>query len=139
MEPTNLATRDLYYGPWGRDDAPDPNAVYTLVERKHTGVNLGLTVTDPKGREWSVKQPYPGNVDSRGPGRSRAVASTLGGRLPPAAGLLPAGVHLKDDFGTRTEVGGRFRLKHEALKDDGVLAVGARTPSSVPGPIRASS
>ena len=32
-EPVDLATRDLYYGPWGRDAAPDPNAVYKLVER----------------------------------------------------------------------------------------------------------
>src|SRR5262245_33310496 len=61
--PTNLAARDLFYGPWGRDYAPDPGAVYTFLERKHTGVNLGMTVRDAHGRDWSVKQPYPGGLD----------------------------------------------------------------------------
>jgi hypothetical protein len=119
IEPTNLATRDLYYGPWGRNHAPDPKAVYTLVERKHTGVNLGMTVTDPEGREWSVKQPYPGNVDSEAPvevALSR-ILSAVGYHQPPVY-YLPA-FYLKDAFGTRTEAGGRFRLKHEELKDDG--------------------
>src|SRR5687767_7046522 len=60
VEPTDLAQRDLLYGPWGAENAPDPKGVYTLVERKHTGVNLGMTVKDEKGREWSVKQPFPG-------------------------------------------------------------------------------
>src|SRR5690242_8880758 len=67
IEPTNLAQRDLYYGPWGKENAPDPNGVFTLVERKHTGVNLGMTVKDEQGREWSVKQPYPGGLDSEAP------------------------------------------------------------------------
>ena len=40
IEPANLADRDLYYGPWGKESAPKPDAVYTLVERKHEGVNL---------------------------------------------------------------------------------------------------
>src|SRR5262245_22465257 len=55
--PADISTRDLYFGPWGRDYAPDPTETYTLVERKHTGVNLGMTVVDSRGREWSVKQP----------------------------------------------------------------------------------
>jgi hypothetical protein len=119
VEPTDLATRDLYYGPWGRDHAPDPNAIYTLVERKHTGVNLGLTVTDPEGREWSVKQPYPGNLDSEAPvevALSR-ILSAVGYHQPPVY-HLPA-FNLKDEFGIRTEVGGRFRLKHDTLKEEG--------------------
>lgn len=119
VEPTDLAARDLFYGPWGREAAPDPNAVYELVERKHTGVNVGMTVTDSQGREWSVKQPYPGNVDSEAPvevALSR-VLSAVGYHQPPVY-YLPA-FRLKDEFGTRTEVGGRFRLKHDALKETG--------------------
>jgi hypothetical protein len=118
-EPSDLATRDLYYGPWGRSEAPDPDAVYELVERKHTGVNLGMTVTDPKGREWSVKQPYAGSVDSEAPVEvvlSRLL-SAVGYHQPPVY-FLPA-FRLKDELGTRTEVGGRFRLKYEALKEVG--------------------
>src|SRR5688500_10333884 len=67
VEPTDIASRDLYNGPWGAANAPDPKDVYELVELKHTGVNLGMTVKDSKGREWSVKQPFPGNLDSEAP------------------------------------------------------------------------
>src|SRR5688500_16774912 len=119
QEPSDLATRDLFLGPWGAEHAPDPKATFTLVERKHTGVNLGMTVRDPKGREWSVKQPYPGNMDSEAPVEvtlSRLL-SAIGYHQPPVY-YLPA-FTLKDDFGTRVETGGRFRLKLEELDDTG--------------------
>ena len=119
VEPTNLASRDLFYGPWGKQNAPDPNGVYKLVELKHSGVNLGMTVKDEKGREWSVKQPFPGGLDPEG--QVEVVLSRLlsgiGYHQPPIY-YLPA-FKLKDDFGTRVAVGGRFRLKHESLKDVG--------------------
>ena len=119
VEPTDIATRDLYYGPWGPERAPNPKGVYTLVERKHTGVNLGLTVKDEKDREWSVKQAYPGGLDPEGPVEvvvSRLL-SAVGYHQPPVY-FLPA-FTLKDDFGKTVEVGGRFRLKDESLKDTG--------------------
>jgi hypothetical protein len=118
-EPTDLAKRDLYNGPWGPEHAPDPGAVYTLVERKHTGVSLGMTVVDARGREWSVKQPYPGNLDAESPVEvtlSR-ILSAVGYPQPPVY-YLPA-FTLKDDWGTHAEVGGRFRLKLEELDDVG--------------------
>ena len=105
VEPTNLAARDLFNGPWGAEHAPDPKDVYTLVERKHTGVNLGMTVKDAKGREWSVKQPFPGGLDSEAPVEvvvSRLL-SAIGYHQPPVY-HLPA-FTLKDDFGTHVEVG----------------------------------
>ena len=120
VEPANLAAQDLYYGPWGADDAPDPNGVFKLVERKHTGVNLGLTVTDEKGREWSVKQPFPGGLDSEAPVEvvlSRLL-SGVGYHQPPVYFLKA--FNLKDDFGTHVEVGGRFRLKDKSLKETGL-------------------
>jgi len=119
-EPTDLASRDLFYGPWGRELAPDPNDVYTLVELKHTGVNLGMTVRDSKGREWSVKQPFPGNLDSEAPVEVAVsrLLSGIGYRQPPVY-YLPA-FTLKDDFGRRVEIGGRFRPKLEALKEVGM-------------------
>ena len=119
IEPTNLAGRDLYYGPWGKEHAPDPNGVYTLVELKHTGVNLGMTVKDDKGREWSVKQPYPGGLDSEAPVEvtlSRLL-SAVGYHQPPIYFLRA--FTLKDDFGKRVEVGGRFRLKDDKMKETG--------------------
>jgi hypothetical protein len=119
VEPTDIASRDLYYGPWGRELAPDPKDVYELVELKHTGVNLGMTVKDSKGREWSVKQPNPGNLDSEAPVEvvvSRLL-SAVGYRQPPVY-YLPA-FTLKDDFGRKVEVGGRFRPKVEGLKEVG--------------------
>jgi hypothetical protein len=117
--PDDLASRDLFYGPWGKENAPDPNGVYKLVERKHTGVNLGMTVKDAAGREWSVKQPYPGGLDPEGPVEvviSRLL-SAIGYHQPPVYHL--AAFNLKDDFGTRVEVGGRFRLKTPGLKETG--------------------
>lgn len=119
VSPANLAARDLYYGPWGRELAPDPNATYKFVERKHTGVNLGLTVVDPQGREWSVKQPFPSGLDDEAPVEvtlSRLL-SAMGYHQPPVY-YLPA-FKLEDDWGTHLEAGGRFRLKHDALKDAG--------------------
>jgi hypothetical protein len=118
-EPTDLATRDLFYGPWGKDHAPDPQGVYKLESLKHTGVNLGMTVEDEQGREWSVKQPYPGGLDPEGPVEvvlSRLL-SAIGYHQPPVY-YLPA-FKLKDDFGTRVAVGGRFRLKEASLKETG--------------------
>jgi hypothetical protein len=118
-EPADLATHDLFYGPWGAEHAPDPNGVYTLVELKRTGVNLGMTVKDEKDREWSVKQSYPGGLDPEGP------VEVVVSRLLSAAGYLQPPVYhlaafkLKDDFGTRVEIGGRFRLKDRALKETG--------------------
>ena len=116
-EPANLKTRDTFYGPWGSQHAPDPRAVYTLLERKHSGVNLGMTVSDPQGREWNVKQAPPGGLDHEG--AVEVVVSRLltaiGYHQPPVY-FLPA-FTVKDDWGTHTEIGGRFRLKDTSLKE----------------------
>ena len=117
--PADLSSRDLFYGPWGRDNAPAPDDTYRLVERKHTGVNPGLTVVDSRGREWSIKQPPPGNFDSEVP-TELAVSRILwaiGYHQTPMY-FLPT-FTLKDAWGTRTEIGGRFRLKDERLKSGG--------------------
>src|SRR5688572_5924692 len=117
--PADLESRDLYYGPWGAQNAPDVRDTFTFVEKKHTGVNLGMTVTDSKGREWSVKQTYPGGMDNEGPVEvvvSRLL-SAIGYHQPPVY-YLPS-FTLKDDWGTHVEVGGRFRLKEPTLKDMG--------------------
>ena len=117
--PNDLSSRDLVHGPWGRERAPDPRATYTLVEMKHSGVNRGMTVVDPQGREWSVKQPYPGGLDDEAPvevALSRLL-SAVGYHQPPVY-YLPT-FQLKDDWGTHVATGGRFRLKEQSLKDEG--------------------
>ena len=121
-QPANLRSQDLFNGPWGREDAPDPNATYTLVELKHTGVNPGMTVRDPEGREWSVKQANPGGLDREAP--VEVVVSRLlsaAGYHQPPVYFLPA-FTLKTDIGTGTVAGGRFRLQKETLKDRGAWA-----------------
>ena len=119
VAPTDLAERDLFYGPWGPERAPDPLEVYALVERKHTGVNPGMTVRDSRGREWSVKQAPLGERPDEGPVEvvlSR-VLSAIGYHQPPV--YYQKAFTLKDDWGTRVERGGRFRLKVDSLKDRG--------------------
>ena len=79
----------------GEDKAPDPNGVYKLVARKHAGVNLGLTVKDKEGREWSVKQPFPGGLDPEGPVEVALSRLLWGGAAPdwalPISPSLPSG------------------------------------------------
>jgi hypothetical protein len=51
------STRDLFWGPGGRENAPDPNARYEFVERS-TGTfkfSRGFDVKDERGIKWSAK------------------------------------------------------------------------------------
>jgi hypothetical protein len=114
--PGSIATRDLYNGPWGAERAPDAHATYTFVERKQGGTNPGITVQDPQGREWHVKQPSHTVQGDEGPTEvvlSR-VLSAVGYHQPPVYFLRSLTV--KDATGTHVEPGGRFRLKEKSLK-----------------------
>ncbi len=119
VAPDNLEERDLFNGPWGSELAPDPKALYTFVETKHSGVNPGMTVRDPLGREWSVKQAPRPESPNEGPVEvvlSRVLSGV--GYLQPPVYYLPS-FTLVDDWGTHVEPGGRFRLKQKTLKDRG--------------------
>jgi hypothetical protein len=50
-------SRDLFGGVGGAPLAPDPAALYTVIEIKRSGFSRGYTVTDPNDREWSAKFP----------------------------------------------------------------------------------
>lgn len=117
--PSDIAAQDLFNGPWGARLAPNPDWTYTLVKHKRTGVNPGMTVRDPQGRKWSVKQPYPGNLDSEGPVEVAVsrLLSSIGYHQPPVY-YLPE-FTLKDEWGTHVEAGGRFRLELDDLKETG--------------------
>ena len=116
QQPRDLADRDLFYGPWGAERAPDPHAIYTFVERKQHGTNPGITVRDPQGREWHVKQPPHTEQGAEGPIEvvlSR-VLSAVGYHQPPVY-FLPS-LSVKDAGGTHVEPGGRFRLTEKSIK-----------------------
>jgi hypothetical protein len=115
----DVGEQDLFYGPWGKEHAPDPKAVYRFVKSKRTGMNPGMTVVDPRGREWDVKQAPHDEKTPEGPVEvvvSR-ILSAVGYHQPPLY-LVPS-FTLADTFGSRVEPGGRFRLDHPTLKDKG--------------------
>lgn len=119
QQPDDLAARNLFYGPWGPERAPDPQATYTFVEPKRGGINPGMTVLDPAGREWRVKQPPTDGRGAEGPIEvvlSR-VLSAAGYHQPPVYYL--GSFTLADGSGTRRVVGGRFRLQEATLTDLG--------------------
>lgn len=117
--PQDLPERDLFNGPWGAGNAPNPDDIYTFVARKRTGINPGMTVRDSNGREWSVKQAPPDGQQSEGPIEvvlSR-VLSAMGYHQPPVYYL--SAFTVADDWGERREGGGRFRLREPTLTDMG--------------------
>jgi len=113
--PTDLARRDVFEGPWVGTHAPDPGVTYTFAERKEQGTNPGVTVLDPEGREWHVKQPPHNEQGAEGPievALSR-VLSAIGYHQPPIY-FLPA-FSMKDARGVHSEPGGRFRLTEKSI------------------------
>jgi hypothetical protein len=119
QRPDDIASRDLFLGPWGVERAPDAHDTYTFVQRKQQGTNPGVTVADSRGREWHVKQPPHNDQGAEGPievALSR-VLSAVGYHQPPVY-FLPS-VSITDARGTHVEPGGRFRLTDQALKHAG--------------------
>jgi hypothetical protein len=117
--PVDLASRDLFNGPWGPGRAPDPDATYVFVKPKKGGINPGMTVRDPQQREWKVKQPPRTGRNAEGPIEvvlSR-VLSAIGYHQPPIY-FLPSFL-LEQDQRARRVPGGRFRLASAPLRDRG--------------------
>jgi hypothetical protein len=113
-EPSDLPQRDLFYGPWGPERAPDSHDTYTFLRKKRQGVNPGVTATDSSGRVWHVKQgreARPEVVLSR-------VLAAVGYHQPPVY-YLPSFTLVDERGVTRTERGGRFRLSEKQLKSSG--------------------
>ena len=75
--------RDLFYGVGGPQLAPNPLAIFTVIEAKKGGFSSGYTVLDSRGKEWSAKL-YP-------EARTEVVASRIfwavGYHQPPAYAL----------------------------------------------------
>jgi hypothetical protein len=118
QQPDDLASRNLFYGPWGDVAAPDAHATYTFMRKKRQGTNPGVTIRDPLGREWHVKQPPHSKQGAEGPVEvvlSR-VLSAVGYHQPPIY-FLPS-FTMVDKSGIHTEPGGRFRLQDTSIKDE---------------------
>jgi hypothetical protein len=111
--PNDLATRNLYDGPWGMDLAPDPAAIYSFVSAKTVGVSPGFTVTDERGMEWSVKQGPEARVEVV---MSRLL-SAVGYHQPPVYYLPRWTIKGGPSSGVQPEA--RFRPRHTVLKDEG--------------------
>ena len=52
-EPTDISTRDLFYGPGGKEH--QPKGKLTFIEEKFNGVNPKFDVRDEDGVKWGVK------------------------------------------------------------------------------------
>lgn len=115
--PGDLGGRDLFNGPWGAENAPDPKATYTFVRLKKEGANPGLVATDPAGRTWHVKQASPEWDEGPVEVVLSRVLSAVGYHQPPVYYL--SSFMMADQSGSRVEGGGRFRLEHESLKEHG--------------------
>lgn len=53
LKPDDIASRDLYYGPGGKEHAP--HTVYTFVKEDLSGTNPKFDVRDENGVKWRVK------------------------------------------------------------------------------------
>jgi hypothetical protein len=116
---TGVRDRDLYNGPWGARLTPDPTAVYTFVRRKTRGTNPGVIVKDQQGREWHVKQSPKSGNHAEGPVEvvlSRVLSAV--GYFQPPVYYVPS-FTMKDQKGTHTEAGGRFRLHDPSMHEIG--------------------
>jgi hypothetical protein len=114
--PVDVSERDTFHGPWGEERAPDEHATYRLARHKQHGVNPGLTVSDPQGREWHVKQ-----APQRAPNGTEGPVEVVLSRVLSAVGYHQPPVYFVRSFtvaeaaGTHVERGGRFRLRDDAL------------------------
>ena len=111
-----IATRDLFYGPWGPERAPDPRAIYTVIGRTQDGTDSEITVRDPQGREWHVKQSPRTDQSTERPNEvvlSR-VLSAVGYHQPPV--YFQPSLTVADGRGTHAEPGGRFRRADTSIK-----------------------
>ncbi len=114
--PANVATQNAFDGPWGLENAPNPDDTYTFVRNKTSGSSPGMVVTDARGRRWHVKQGREGPPEVV----VSHVLSAVGYHQPPVY-FLPT-FRLAGASGLRTVPGGRFRLDDASLKSGGEWA-----------------
>jgi len=112
-EPSDIESRDLFYGPGGAEGAPDANGKFTFEARSTKGTSEKIHVVDDKGRKWTVKF---------GPEAKPETAAT---RI-----VWAAGYHVDQDyFVKRTHIEGRggfdvwdvrFERRDDGYKEEGL-------------------
>src|SRR5690242_1638163 len=55
QQPTDIKSRDLFYGPGGRENAPPPKGPFTFLEEDTGGYSPKFDVIDGNGVRWKVK------------------------------------------------------------------------------------
>jgi hypothetical protein len=111
--PKDLASRDLYWGPWGRSLAPKPGEKYKVIAEKTRGFSPGFTLVDSRGQEWSAKQGPEAHTEvvvSR-------ILSALGYHQPPVY-YVAEWTQTEGEKST-VQKAGRFRPKDVGLDDKG--------------------
>jgi hypothetical protein len=113
QDPTDIESRDLFYGEGGAEGAPDPNGKFTFEARSKKGTSEKIQVEDDKGRKWTVKF---------GP---EAKPETTATRI-----VWAAGYHVDQDyFVKRTHILGRggfdvwdvrFERRDDGYKEEGL-------------------
>jgi hypothetical protein len=120
--PANLESANLFGGPWGLDAAPDPTGTFTFLRPKYRGIDPGVIVSDPSGREWHVKQHARNRAGIASPVEvvvSR-VLSAVGYHQPPVYYLSSFKmVRRSPKTVESTEASGRFRLQMSSIRDVG--------------------
>jgi len=120
--PVNLESANLFGGPWGVDAAPNPDAPFTFLRPKYRGIDTGVIVSDPAGREWHVKQHAHNRSGTESPVEvvvSR-VLSAVGYHQPPVYYLSSFKmVRASPKSIETTEAAGRFRLQMSSILDVG--------------------
>jgi hypothetical protein len=113
QKPDNLEQRNLFYGPGGTANAPDPNDAFTVVSADDKGFSPGFKVRDARGRMWNVKL---------GPeARTEVVVSRLVwavGYHQPDVYYLPRWRAIQNGKAT-TQPQARFRLESGPIEDVG--------------------
>jgi hypothetical protein len=108
--PEDLPARDLFNGPWGAANAPDPHAQFQFVRPKKRGASPGMILKDPAGRIWHVKQgreASPEVVVSR-------ILSAVGYHQPPV--YFVHSFTFETASGVATGKAGRFRVTRSDFK-----------------------
>ncbi|HEX5069777.1 MAG TPA: hypothetical protein VFV78_06125 [Vicinamibacterales bacterium] len=107
-EPVDLAQRDLFHGPGGVQDQPDPRDRFEFISEDTSGASRGFDVRDSRGREWSAKF----GIEAQPEIAASRILWAAGFRQLPTC-YVPNWTLVRDGVPAR-QPAARFRLKDRA-------------------------